>query len=105
MYCVFCHKEVHFRKACPTCRSGFVKWVNNHTNIKSALAAHKVLSMVPFSVEKLPKYNGRKWPGFYNGNGWTKPEHYYITDQDVNWYTEKSVLHQLLKAQGINLIP
>lgn len=105
MYCIFCHKEVQFRKACPTCRSGFVRWVNEHTNIKSALAVHKVLALVPFSTTPLPKHAGRKWPGFYTGDSvWTKPEHYYITDQDVNWETEGTALTNLLQCQGINLI-
>lgn len=103
MYCLFCHRESNIRKVCLTCRTGFVKWVTNHTNIKSKLAVHKALASVPFTLNELPKWTGRNWPGFYTNNGlWSIPDHYYVTDQDVTWENAEYVVFNLLNKHGIN---
>lgn len=95
------------RKVCPTCRSGFSKWIQSHTNIKDQLAVHKTLAMVPFTTNELPQFTGRKWPGFYagqnNGPVWIVPDRYYITDTDITWDNAQEVLLELLKERGIDL--
>jgi hypothetical protein len=96
------------RKVCPTCRSGFSKWIFEHTNIKDQLAVHKSLAVVPFTAQQLPIYTGRKWPGFYAGiDGviaqWVVPDQYYVTDLNVTWENAQYVLMDLLKERGIDL--
>jgi len=104
MYCLFCHKDVQFRKVCPTCRSGFTRWTKEHTNIRSDLAIHRALATVPFCNIELPRYNGRKWPGFYASSAkWVVPDRYYVTDEQISWDNAPTVLMDLLRERGISL--
>lgn len=104
MYCLFCHKDIQFRKVCTTCRSGFVRWSKEHTNIGSELAIHRVLASVPFCNVKLPRYSGRKWPGFYTATAqWVVPDSYCTTDKQISWCNAPTVLTDLLRGQGISL--
>ena len=104
MYCLFCHNAVKFRKVCPTCRSGFVKWILKHTNIRVELAVHKAIANLPFCLDALPKSKIKRWPGFYVGDGsWIKPEIYFVTDEDVKWENAGIVLSNLLLKNKIDL--
>ena len=101
-YCIFCHKNVHFRKVCITCRSGFLKWVLNHTNINQPIAVHKALSNINFALEPLPKSDTRKWPGFYAGNcKWVIPTNFLFTEKELNWSNSGDILVHLLETRGI----
>lgn len=79
-----------------TCRTGFERWVTNHSNF-SSLTVHKLLAKYNSPVTPREGYRPHEWPGFFqDDNTWIKPELRLSCPSEIDVGEETILLDQLV---------